>query len=441
MEQTAPPQANPWPPRRVVAATLIVLAIAIAFWLLFRFRLVFFSLFIAIVLGTAIEPLIARMTRLGISRPISIILVSLFVLLLIVLVVVLVTPLISQQWFTITSQISGFYQDFYKALQHSSSLILRRIAQEMPSYLPLTLQPPAPAVPAQGNNPGQAASVDLVQNAINTAGYVLRSIILLISVLLLTGLWVLEGDVATRFILLGVPKQHRDFTRDLLNDIVQKVGAYTRGVALLTVIVGGLSGLAYLIIGLPNVLLLGLFAGLMEIVPLIGPLLGAIPAMLVAAALDPNKVIWVFLAFIVIQLSENNLIVPRVMNEAVGVNPVVSLLAFLAFGSIFGFLGALLAIPLAAVVQLILQRFVFEKNPAENGPPAGRDALSNLRFETQDLMLDVRKQVRDKEAEVNAQEDRVEDALEAVAQDLDSILSKMENDNQSPTRNNGKRTG
>ena len=136
---------------------------------------------------------------------------------------------------------------------------------------------------------------------------------------------------------------------------------------------------------------------------------------------------------------ENNLIVPRVMARAVGVNPVASLLAFIAFGTIFGFVGALLAIPLAAVVQLILNRLVFNINTSDASPPSGRDALSSLRYEAQGLAQDVRKQVRHKEDELNETSDQVEDAMEAVIQDLDSILAQAEQ--MRDKRQQGRRAG
>jgi hypothetical protein len=177
----------------------------------------------------------------------------------------------------------------------------------------------------------------------------------------------------------------------------------------------------------------------MEIVPLVGPLLGAIPAVLVAASAAPDKIILVIIAYVIIQAAESHFIVPRIMDRAVGVNPVASLLAFIAFGSIFGFLGALLAVPLAAVIQLILKRFIFDAAPADQTPPAGRSVISTLRYEAQDLVMDVRKQVREKETEVSAREDRIEDSMEAIASDLDSILAEAEMDDENGSlRENGK---
>lgn len=423
MDQTVQNQTSTaWPPRRVALATLAVLAVVAAFYILFRFRLVFFSLFIAIVLSTAIEPLIARLSRLGIPRQISIIVIFMIVLALIAVLILAVAPLISEQWVTISNLVSNWYQVLQQNMMHSTSLIIRRIALQMPVFLP-TAPPPAPSAPASQPAP------DLAQQALVMGSSILRSVVVVISVLLLTALWILEGDIATRFLLLSLPQRHREPARAFLGDIEAKVGAYTRGLVLLNVIMGVLAGIAYWIVGLPNVLLLGVFAGVMEIVPLIGPALGAVPALLVAASTDPQKVIWVLVAYLIVHALESNVIVPRVMDQAVGVNPVVSLLAFIAFGSIFGFVGALLAVPLAAVIQLVLNRFVFNVSITEQVPPSGRSVISTLRYEAQDLVVDVRKQIRGKESEVTAREDRIEDAMESIAADLDSLLAQAEPEN------------
>jgi predicted PurR-regulated permease PerM len=439
MEQGSTAPSTTWPPRRVALATLVVLAIAGAFWIVIQFRLVFFSLFIAVVLSTAIAPLVDRITRLGIPRSVSIIFISLIFLALAIAAVVSVVPLISNQWITMTNLLGQWYESLYKSLVSSNSLILLRLAAQLPSHLFGGAPSPAP--------PTGQPSPDLAQQALNMSGSIMRTLILGISVLLLTGLWILEGETATRFLLMALPTQQREPAQEFLGDIQRKVGAYTRGLALLTLVVGVLAGIAYAIIGLPNVLFLGVFAGLMEIVPLIGPLLGAIPAVLVASSAAPDKLMWVILAYIVIQAAEGHLIVPRIMDRTVGVNPVASLLAFIAFGSVFGFLGALLAVPLAAVIQLVLKRFIFEVSPMDQSPPTGRDSLSTLRYEAQDLVMDVRKQIRDKETELSAHEDRIEDSMETIATDLDSILAQAETDQErrssgdrrSPNRTGGRR--
>jgi hypothetical protein len=185
---------------------------------------------------------------------------------------------------------------------------------------------------------------------------------------------------------------------------------------------------AYLLIGLPNALVLALVAGVMEAVPMVGPLLGAVPAALVALSLGPDKLVWVIISTIVIQQLENSLLVPRVMSKAVGVNPFVSLLAFFAFSSLLGIGGALMAIPMAAILQLLLDRFVFHPGVMEAEVSTGRDYASRLRYEAQDLAQDLRKQARLKKGgsdQTVKQIDQVLDEIESITTDLDALLAQV----------------
>jgi len=197
----------------------------------------------------------------------------------------------------------------------------------------------------------------------------------------------------------------------------------------LCLIIGIMALIAYLLIGLPNALVLALVAGVLEAVPMIGPLLGALPAAAVALSIAPSKFVWVIVATVVIQQLENSLLVPRVMRKTVGVNPFVSLLAFFAFTSLLGLAGAFMAIPLAAMLQLLLDRFIFERSVIEAEVSTGRDYTSRLRYETQDLAKDLRKQARVKKWSADQgikQTDQVMDEIEAIAANLDSLLSQAQ---------------
>ena len=161
---------------------------------------------------------------------------------------------------------------------------------------------------------------------------------------------------------------------------------------------------------------------------MIGPLLGAIPAALVALSVAPVKLIWVIVATVIIQQLENSLLVPRVMRKAVGVNPFVSLLSIFAFSSLFGIAGVLMAIPIAAIIQLLLNRFVFDPGTRESQVPAGRDYASWLRYEAQDLTQDLRKQARLKKGGSDLrvkQIDQMMDEIEVITTDLDALLAQV----------------
>jgi hypothetical protein len=181
------------------------------------------------------------------------------------------------------------------------------------------------------------------------------------------------------------------------------------------------------LIGLPNALVLALVAGILEVVPMIGPLLGAVPAALVALSLGPDKLVWVIVVTVAIQQLENSLLSPRVMSKAVGVNPFVTLLALFAFSSFFGIVGALMAIPMAAIIQLVLNHFVFRQETIEPDASAGRDHASRLRYEAQDLANDLRKQARlnKRGSDLRVRQiDQVMDEIETITTDLGGLLSQ-----------------
>jgi hypothetical protein len=156
-------------------------------------------------------------------------------------------------------------------------------------------------------------------------------------------------------------------------------------------------------------------------------LLGAIPAAAIALSITPSKLILVIVATLVIQQIENSVLVPRVMSKAVGVNPFVSLLSIFAFTTLFGIAGALMAIPIAAVIQLLLDRFIFDAVAIEPEVSAGRDYASRLRYEAQALAQDLRKQARLEKGGSDLQVkqiDQMMDEIEGITTDLDALLAQ-----------------
>jgi predicted PurR-regulated permease PerM len=241
-------------------------------------------------------------------------------------------------------------------------------------------------------------------------------------VFLLAFYWTLEGERAIRSLLLLMPQRHREGVKDLISEIQFSVGGYMRGIVLLSLIVGGMALTAYLIIGLPYALSLGIIAGIMEAVPIIGPALGAAPAVLVALSTgNTNLIIGVLVASAIIQMMENTIFGPRVMNKSVGVNPILTLLAIATFTPMLGIVGALLAVPLAAVFQILMKRLLSRMENVESVPHE-RDPVAALRVEIKELSTDIRKQLRDKEGSDPHATEHVEETIEELADELDRIL-------------------
>ena len=245
----------------------------------------------------------------------------------------------------------------------------------------------------------------------------------MIFVLALAFYWTLDREILVRSLLLRLPSAWRDEVRDLVDLAESKVGAFLRGQAILSLVVGVAMTVSMFLIGMPSPLVLGIVAGIFEAVPLLGPFLGAILPLLLAITGSPDKIIPVILVVVVIQQLEGQLLVPRVMNAAVGVNPMLTILCFTAFTSLLGLTGAILSVPIAAVIQIVLDRFVFSSRMTEQEQPSGRDRLSVLRLEAHDLIEDVRGRQRRKRDAPGEQEDQVEDMIESIATDLESLLA------------------
>lgn len=429
-----------WSFRQVTAATLVALGVVLGFVLLVRFYMVVFIFFVAVALEVATRPAVAWLTRRGLRTWMAVLLVYLLLLLFVAGILWVVAPMLTEQVATISERLPDYYQRLRDWLQTSSSRLLRSLGAALPLELSIPeLLASASAPVTTGAEVVAEAGSDAAAVAaspwvwINTIS---KAVFLTFAIFALAFYWTLEGEVIVRRLLMRVPLARRDGVRELLDEMEGKIGAYFRGQAILCVIIGVLSTLAFFVLGIPYALVLGLLMGIFEALPVIGPTLGAIPAVVITLAVAPDKVILVVGALVAIQVLENNLLVPRVMDESVGVNAIVSILAITAFGILFGLGGAILAIPLAAILQIFINRMLFDlpmpdeivAAPAQEAGAANRGQYTVLRMEAQALAQDVRKNVRnfDENGNPDEESEAAEDLIEAIAKDIDGLLLQME---------------
>jgi predicted PurR-regulated permease PerM len=402
------PLAIAWTGRDVMAATLTILAVASAFFLFIWFRDVVFALFLAIVLSIAISPAVDILHRVGVPRWLGVCIVYVALLVLVVAAGALMMPLLVEQITAVVAKAPAAYEAVRGSLQASGNAIIVSLATGMPAQL---------------ISPGGTGSTGSMGQAIGFTPAIAGGLVSVIFVLALAFYWTLDREILIRSLLLRLPSGRRAEVRDLVDLAESKVGAFLRGQAILSLVVGAAMTIAMLLIGMPSPLVLGIVAGIFEVVPLAGPFLGAILPLLLAVTGSPDKILLVILAVIIIQELEGQLLVPRVMNSAVGVNPILTILIFAAFTSLLGLTGAILAVPIAAIIQIMLNRFVSPSKMAEQEQPAGRDQTSVLRLEAHNLIEDVRGQQRRKRDAPGEQEDQVEDMIESIATDLESLLA------------------
>jgi predicted PurR-regulated permease PerM len=160
----------------------------------------------------------------------------------------------------------------------------------------------------------------------------------------------------------AIPPHRREPFRRMMDRMGERLLGWIRGTLLSMLIIGALSGIAFWLVGAPYPVLLGVWVGLVEIIPVVGPWIGGATAVLVTLIHSPQAALYVALAVLAIQQIEGNLVRPFVMSSAAELHPFVTLLALLLFSAMFGFLGALLALPITLVLATIVEVWWVEEH-------------------------------------------------------------------------------
>jgi predicted PurR-regulated permease PerM len=327
----------------IVLTVLVVLGIAGLLYLLGEILLL---VLMAAILATGLHPLVAALERRAwtrrrwrLSRTGAITAVYLGVLLVLGLIgSVVVTPVVSE-----SRQFLARAPDVYGRLRDLLAEAQQRYAW-LPDFTGILDRLPHEA--------GRLTAY--LGTATGVAFRLFGGVVSAITILVLSFYMVLEGPEMKRGLLEFFPAtRHRQIER-LLEHVGRKFGGWLRGQLFLGLVIGVAAGAGTWLLGLPYPFLLGVAAGVTELIPLIGPVLGAIPAVLIALFIGPAwRIAAVIVFFVLIQQTEGNVLVPRVMKQAVGLSPLLTLIAIMVGANLMGIIGALLAVPVAAALQAI----------------------------------------------------------------------------------------
>lgn len=403
--------------RRVAVGTLLVMLVVLGFVLLLQLRDVIVAIFLGILLATALRPIADGLRRIKVSRHLAAFGAVLLLFVFGIGALMLIVPTFVEQGQRLIQEIPVFYADMRQMLVSSPYRVVNQFGISLSPIISVDLQTLA------GNAISQFATLlpQLGQGAV-----------LLLGIVLFTYYWLVYRQRSITGLLLLLPEERRKPTEALWLQIEDKIGAFIRGQALLGIVVGLLSLVGYWVIGMPYTLLLGLIAGLLELVPYLGPIITAVFAAIIGFTVSPELGLASLVVAIVVQQIENAVLVPRIMDSAVGVSPVVTLLAIVGFGALFGLSGAFLAIPLAAVLQVLFQYWVqwSERVTTEEGVQ-GRGPFSLLRYQLLDLVQDVRLRLRNKDEDISSVTEDPEEDLELLLADFNELLTKLEAEHQS----------
>lgn len=330
-----------------------LLLVLIVFALLSNLGPLVVSVLMAVLLGTLLEGPVQRLEKRSIPRAAAIAICYIGVLGTIVALVFVIFPVVQNQASEFRDTFPQQMHEMRDDWAESSNPLLRGTGVSLLDSGIEFLEP--------NDETTNMVSGDAAARAIPIVGSVVGGIASLITTLVITFYYLLEKKFVRRVVIDQLSPENQPRVSALWTNVEGKVGGWLRGQLVLCLIIGTVATVFYGIVGLEFWPLLGLWAGITEIIPILGPWLGAIPAVLVALTMGPEMALLVAVFFLAMQSLENWVLVPRVMKGAVGLTPLTVFVAIIAGTHLMGITGAILAIPIAAGLQVILTEYMDQR--------------------------------------------------------------------------------
>jgi len=316
-----------------IAMTVFVL---LGFWFAFVLRGLLLVVLTAVVLASAIEPVTAWCVKRGLPRVISVVLIYLSgVLFLISFFYFFLPPL--------TSEATDFFKELPDYLESLNVASLDELSLGVGEEVSLSDQI------LQFQNVLKTSS----SGALSAASAIFGGLMSFVLIVVLSFYFAVQENALDSFLRLITPPHHQEYMLDLWKRAQVVIGRWMQGQLLLSLIIGVLVWLGLLMLSVPYALLLGLVAAVLELIPVFGSILAAIPAVVIAFITgSPTLAIMVIVLYVVVNQLQGNIIYPMVVQKVLGVPPLVVILAIIAGLQLAGFLGVLIAVPVAAAVQV-----------------------------------------------------------------------------------------
>jgi predicted PurR-regulated permease PerM len=339
--------------RRAAIATLVAVAIIVGALALWKLRIVIALLFLGFVIASAMRPSVEWLSRrAGIPRSVGVVVHYLGFLTAIGLFLWLIVPVAITQIDHAIGHVPTSSSELHRAAVHSHG-----IRHEILNALDKRLR----QLPS---------GTSLLHPAITVTKTLFEVLVGILFMFAVGAYWIFERDSTIALVQSMVSRKHRRVTRDTWVLIDMKLGAFVRGQFLLVVIVATLLSFAFWLDGEPYWLLIGSFAGLVELVPILGPLTAGGVAIAVGLTAGWTVALGAGIAVLVLRQLEDYVIAPRVMGHAVGLSPLVVLVSVVGIGYLLGAVYVLIATPIAAVVATLIDVVVRGRDPAEEDTPA-----------------------------------------------------------------------
>ncbi len=326
-----------------------IILIALLLWFLFFIRDILLLLILAIVVVSAALPLVDKMESKKIPRALGTLGIFLGFILVVAFIFYLILPQLVDEFKQLGQTLPKYFEGINRFFENASQLAITYNFSNLQDII---------------DRSSEALASSASSFFSSTVGF-LGGFLKIIIIFSLSFYMLVKRNGTQNFIKQVTPAKHQEYVTDLINRIQRKMGRWLVGQIALIFIVFGLYYLALTLLGVPFALALAIFGGLLEIIPYLGPIIAAIPAILLAFTVSPLTALLVAAAYFLIQQMENHLFTPLIMRKAVGLNPVIVILALLVGAKIAGILGVILAVPVTTAIGVFIKDLMEKKEAAE----------------------------------------------------------------------------
>lgn len=363
-EQPQPTERDPQPRAGLTPVSLLL--VLVIGYLLIQIQFVLVLVLLSLVFATVITKPVEGLERQHVPRPLAILMVYVALIAALTVLFVGLSPAIREQSAAFRAQAPVSLAELQTTWQESGNALLSGPGQQVLDRVLIFIESPT----QQEVSVPQGAALGLLTG-------VTGSVIGLVTVLIISFYYLMERQWIRHMLLSTASPERRIHISRIWDEVEQKVGQWLRGQLTLCLVIGVTATIGYAVMGVSFWPLLGLWAGITEIIPILGPWLGGVPAVIIALTQGWEKAALVVGFVVLLQMMENAILVPRVMRGAVGLTPLTVFLAILAGTEFAGVAGALLAIPVAAAVQIMLSHYSEARREAKL---AGLSALPGWRW-------------------------------------------------------------
>jgi predicted PurR-regulated permease PerM len=334
--------------RALIRYTLAALAVTVLIaWALWEVRGALMLIYISALIAIGLSPLVnelerKRFLRQRVPRWAAILVIYVCIVGALVAIAAMVIPAVVMQ---------------ARELAREFPRLLHQAQQWLIDHGVLTREITAAEAVQQTAPSAAQDTLGLVANAVLG---VIGGVLGLITVLVLAFYLLVDSSALILVLLRLFPHEKRAQVNGACRRVTNKISAWLGGQLLLAGIIGSTAALGLFLMGVPFFWVLALIAAIGEMIPIVGPILSAVPAVAVALSVKPTLALAVIVFFIAQQQLENHLLVPKIMQRQVGISPVFVIIALLIGGSLLGVIGAILAVPSAAILQVLLEETLSE---------------------------------------------------------------------------------